>query len=224
MKNNKILKVSYSQNGEDIIVNNLAKMLNIKEMRYLDIGAHDPIELSNTYLFYSKQNYGVCIEPNPAFLYRYKKFRRKDKILNVGIGISEKADNAKYYMMSTSVLNTFSKEMAHRYENYGAKIVQTVSKPLVMVDTIIKEHFDYCPNFISIDVEGLDYEILRSINFEIYRPEIICLETVEYDKNNNWVKNAEKAIHFMSHVNYTAFADTYYNTIFVDMIKLKKRK
>jgi hypothetical protein len=59
-------KVSYSQSGEDVIVDFIFQILKIQKPSYLDVGAHHPSYLSNTYLFYQKGCQGVCIEPDPV--------------------------------------------------------------------------------------------------------------------------------------------------------------
>jgi glycosyltransferase involved in cell wall biosynthesis len=60
-------KISYSQCGEDIIIDFLLTWLKIKNPTYLDIGANDPVKLSNTYYFYKKGSRGVLIEPDSIF-------------------------------------------------------------------------------------------------------------------------------------------------------------
>ncbi len=59
----------------------------LKQPTYLDIGAHHPTYLINTAFFYLKGLRGVCIEPDPFLFAEFKKERKKDTCLNVGIGI-----------------------------------------------------------------------------------------------------------------------------------------
>ena len=61
-------KISYSQLGEDLIIEFVFNGIGINKINYLDIGAHHPIEINNTYLFYLKGSYGVLIEPDPYFV------------------------------------------------------------------------------------------------------------------------------------------------------------
>jgi hypothetical protein len=72
----KYYKISYSQSGEDLILDFLLYDLNIKPITYLDIGTNDPIEINNTYLFYTKGYSGVCVEPNPIMFEKIKRFRK----------------------------------------------------------------------------------------------------------------------------------------------------
>jgi hypothetical protein len=61
-------KVSYSQCGEDIIINFILTCLKIDKPTYMDIGAHHPFRFSNTALFYEAGCHGINIEPDPTYL------------------------------------------------------------------------------------------------------------------------------------------------------------
>ena len=110
----KRLKISFSQCGEDLIVAHLMAALKISEPTYLDIGAHHPSLLSNTYLLYLKGSRGVCIEPDPKLFAQLKAKRKRDVCLNVGIGF-DGSRSGDFYIMSSDSLSTFSKEEAERF-------------------------------------------------------------------------------------------------------------
>jgi hypothetical protein len=126
--------------------------------------------------------------------------------------------------MSGKTLNTFSKEEAERYVSYGTqKIEQVVKMPLVSVNDIIKTHFDKAPDFISLDVEGYDFAILKSFDFAKYRPKVWCIETLTYTENKTETKIKETVDYLLSK-NYFIYGDTYINTIFVDKEAWENRK
>src|SRR5687767_14108710 len=79
-------KVSYAQCGEDLIVDYVFTALGVQGPTYLDIGANDPVSLSNTYLFYRRRCAGVCVEPNPPLCEAFRRKRPRDHCLNVGVG------------------------------------------------------------------------------------------------------------------------------------------
>lgn len=85
--------------------------------------------------------------------------------------------------------------------------------PLNDINGIIEKYLQPYPNFISIDVEGLDLQIIKTLNFEKYKPEVFCVETLQYAKNNIETKNLE-LINFFQSIGYFVYADTYINTIF----------
>lgn len=208
-------KISYSQCGEDLIVDFLMQAMRIRKPTYLDIGAHHPTYISNTFFFYENGCTGVCIEPDPILLQRIKKVRNRDVCLNVGVGTGS-LDMAKFYILSTRTLNTFSLEEATRYQAYGRqKIEKVIDVHLLPISKVIDEHFSSCPNFISLDVEGMDYEIIKSIDFSKYRPEVFCVETLTYTEDKS-EKKLDEIINHMKANNYIQYADTYINTIFVD--------
>ncbi len=216
-------KVSYSQCGEDTIIDFAFGQLKINNPSYLDLGAHHPYYLSNTAYFYKKGCRGVSVEADPNLFEAFKKERPEEITLNVGVGETSGA-SANFYIMSATTLNTFSKSEAERYASYGdKKIVNIIKLPILSINDIIANHFKtQCPNFISLDIEGMDLIIIKSLDFVKYRPEILCIETISYTEN----KTEEKLKDIISYVEskgYFLYADTYINSIFVDTEKWKNR-
>ena len=215
------IKFSYSQCGEDLILQQLFKVLGVIKVSYLDVGAHHPTYLSNTYLFYKNGGNGICVEPDPSLFESFGKERPRDIHLNCGAGIVP--GEADFYVMSTSTLNTFSKEEAERYQSYGQqRILKTIRIKLETINDIILLNFQKSPNLVSLDVEGLDYLILQSFDFNKYRPEVFCLETLSYTEDKSERKLTE-IIDLMHANGYMTYADTYINTIFVDTVAWKNR-
>ena len=156
-------KVSYSQCGEDLIIDFIFTTLKIESPTYLDLGAHHPYYLSNTAFFYLKNSFGVSVEPDPDLFKLIKNERPNEISLNVGVGI-EGSEVADFYIMNIPTLNTFSKSEAERYASYPGKSIKEVIKlPLLTVNQIIQSNFKgKAPNFVSLDVEGMDFEIVNS--------------------------------------------------------------
>lgn len=214
---------SYSQCGEDLIVDHIFMWLGIERPGYLDIGAHHPKYLSNTYRLYSRGSSGICIEPDPILFRRIARVRRRDVCLNIGIGTDTRTQG-DFYIMTSRTLNTFSKEEAERCQNFGSQRIESiVTIPLVPINEVIRKHCKVMPNFISLDVEGLDFQILKTFDFDQYRPEVFCLETITFTENNTESK-MEDMIDFMKARGYFVYADTYLNTIFVDAVAWGNRK
>lgn len=213
-------KISYSQCGEDLILSFVFSDLRVERPSYIDIGTNHPVELNNTYLFYSKGSKGICIEPDSILYREIIKKRKNDVCINAGIGIDDQT-SADFYVMSTRTLNTFSRETAQQYVAYGnLKIEEIVQVPLISLNSIMKKHF--IPDYISLDVEGFEMPILESIDFTLYRPKAFCIETLTYTEN----KTEEKIvpiIDFMTKQGYFVYGDTYINSIFVDKKVWKQR-
>jgi FkbM family methyltransferase len=218
----KYLKLSFSQCGEDLIVAYLMEALQIPQPTYLDVGAHHPSRLNNTYLFYLKGSRGVCVEPDPELFAELKAKRKRDICLKIGISFDEK-ENADFYVMSSKSLSTFSEEEAKRYESYGKqRISEVINTPLASINAVLKQYFKTAPHFISLDTEGLDLQILKSFDFSRYRPPVFCVETLTYTEDKTEQK-ITAIVDYMRQQSYLPIADTYINTIFVDSERWKNR-
>lgn len=208
-------RISYSQFGEDLLVDTALTRLLISQPTYLDIGAHHSRYLSNTFYLYRKGCHGVCVEPNPVLCKEIKEHRDRDICINAGVGF-DSAEFADFYVMKNSTLSTFSKDEAEQIERLNPSILKEVVRlPLVSINQIIAQHFDTCPDFISVDVEGLDLDILKSLDFSLYRPVVFCIETINYSLGRE-IEKRHEIIDFLSEKQYFVYADTSLNSIFVD--------
>ncbi len=211
----KLLKKTYSQCGEDVIMSHLFHELRMPQPSFIDIGAHHPKYLNNTYFFYKNGSRGINIEPDPALIDAFKKQRADDKNLN--IGIADDRGMADFYVMNEPTLNTFVKEEADRIhqEHPGYFIKEVLKIQLVPLAEVIKEHNKgVFPDLLSLDVEGLDEVILRSIDYDVTAPKVICVETISFSTKGEGVKNMA-ILNFLKDKGYRVYADTYINTIFV---------
>ena len=207
-------KKSYSQCGEDLIVKFIFDTISIAKPSYIDIGAHDPFLISNTALFNELGSRGINIDPDSNLFEKIKTVRSKDINLNIGVG-PEKS-KMDLYIMSEKALNTFSKQEAENCIKEGLEIIDTKSVDILTVDEIINKYNNgVFPDFLSLDAEGFDFDILKSINFNQYYPKVICVETISFSKSGKGVKNQE-IVEFLCSKGYLIYADTYINTIFVN--------
>ena len=215
-------KTSFAQCGEDLIMDYAAGILGLGGITYLDIDTHHPIHLSNTYLFYLQDRRGVCIEPDVTLLPPFRSHRPGDVLLNVGVG--PEAGVRDFYVMTSPTLNTFSRAEAERYGTYGSQKIERVEPvPIVRVDAVLAQHFPQPPDLVSLDVEGLDLDILREFDFSRARPALFCVETLTYTEDGSERKLTE-IIDFMLAQDYFVYADTYVNTIFVDRNAWSRRR
>lgn len=215
-------RISYSQAGEDIIIDALFENLKRQETTYLDIGANDPLICNNTYLLYKKGWRGVLVEPDAAMCEVAKSKRSEDTIVNIGIGLSNESE-APFYVFPgrLNTWNTFSKEEAGIRETASGIKAKQISVPLKTINNIIEQYFPACPNFISVDVEGLDLDILKSLDFNRFRPDVFCVETISFSINNEG-KKLDDVQEFLSSKDYFVYADTHINTIFCNTDLLNK--
>src|SRR3569623_976818 len=102
------IKRSYSQFGEDAIVQ---KILKKKNGTYVDIGAYHPDLYSNTYAFYKRGWRGYAIDPNPRSKFLFRWFRPRDELIHSAVG--EKGIK-KYYEYSDPAYNSFGSPTQHK--------------------------------------------------------------------------------------------------------------
>lgn len=217
---------SYSQSGEDLIIRFLMDQLAIAKPSYLDLGAHHPSYLSNTKKFYLSGSRGINVEADPSLIGRFQSQRRRDVNLNVGVGPKGCKPTATLYLMSTPTMNTFSAEEAHRlHDTTSIKIKSTFDVPILSVDKILENcKLSHFPDFLTIDIEGLDSIIVDSLEDYPHqkRPKVICIETIEYSEKSA-PKKKMNLIKQVENQGYLLYADTWINSIFVqeDLFKRK---
>jgi len=197
--------------------------LRIAKPTYLDVGTNHPYIANNSFYFYLRGSRGVCVEPDPSFYSLIKKHRSRDVIIQAGVSTAS-AEKAELYVFPFpySGWNTFLKDEAEtRSKETGIAIEKTVAVPLVHINELIRQYFQPHPNLLSIDVEGLDLDILKSIDFELYKPEVICVESITFSMSNQENKINEIS-DFLISKGYFLFADTHINSIFCRLDAYKK--
>ncbi|MGN6605044.1 MAG: FkbM family methyltransferase [Ginsengibacter sp.] len=204
---------SFSQCGEDLLVRYIFNLRGIERPSYIDIGAHDPYFLSNTALFYAIGSRGINIEANPALIMKFEKYRPDDINLNFGIGTYE--GELDFYLMKDSTLSTFSKGEVDCMIVNGKNLSEIKKIKVTTISNILKQYFNgIFPDFLSIDVEGLDFEILQSIDFGKSCPKVICVEAAEYSPIGAG-KRKGQVIEFLVSKGYYEYANTNLNAIMV---------
>ncbi|MEI6553260.1 MAG: FkbM family methyltransferase [bacterium] len=204
---------SYSQSGEDLILNNFFKYKNTGV--YIDIGANDPKKFNNTYFFYKKGWQGINIEPNIKKIALLNKYRRKDLNLNLGAGSERGVMN--FYNFKPDTLSTFSEEIAKEYQSMGHTLKQIEKINVLPLKTILEKHLGNRKiDFLTIDTEGHDLDILKSNDWTKYRPTYIIVETLEYKSDDSAKKIDDVFSEYLTSIDYAKAIDTYINTIYYD--------
>jgi FkbM family methyltransferase len=169
-------KVYYSQNREDLLLE--AFFPDTKDGFYIDVGAYDPDYDSVTKLFYKKGWSGINIEPQQS---RYKKFvsvRKRD--INLNSGVSDKKGKLTLRAYENGGLSTFSDEIKDSYSDETDPSVQAyedVTVPVMTLKDVFAKHaLNKIINFMKVDVEGLEYEVLAGNDWNSYRPQVLCIE------------------------------------------------
>jgi FkbM family methyltransferase len=184
--------IYYGQNREDIILSAFFK--DVKKGFYVDVGACEPIKFSITKLFYEKGWHGINIEPQEREFNKLVADRKRDINLNIGVG--EKPGRLKLRAYNNEALSTFSEDVKKKYEHTKDQTGLGYKDKTVEVKTlegIFTEHKVKSIQFLKVDVEGFEYEVLKGNDWNKYRPEVLCVEANNMVKAQPWqslLKNA----------------------------------
>lgn len=204
--------ISFSQEGEDLILNRLFE--DKKSGFYVDVGAHHPIRFSNTYFFYKKGWSGINIDAMPGSMKPFRILRHRD--INIESPISDHGEEIKYYIFDEPALNGFSEKLS-RDRNFETqfKIIDTKILKTVRLDTILAMNLtkDTKIDFLSVDVEGLDLSVLKSNDWIKFRPKFVIVEIL----SNNFENIAKDPVFvFLKIHKYKLISKTLNSCIFSD--------
>jgi FkbM family methyltransferase len=168
-------KRSFSQEGEDMV---LARIFEGKSNGvYVDVGAHHPIRFSNTYMFYLRGWSGINVDAMPGSMEAFRKLRPRD--CNVEALISNKSGSVKYYLFNDFAMNTCDAELARQRDGLAHfRLTGTRTLQPQSLSAILEKHFPAGReiDFMSVDVEGWDLDVLESNNWQKFRPAIVLIE------------------------------------------------
>lgn len=200
-------RTSYSQEGEDLILN---KLFNHKKRGvYVDVGAHHPFRYSNTYLLYSKGWRGINIDASKEAVNNFDKTRQDD--INIQAAVTDKIVDVKYYIFEDNAFNTIDGKHAQNVINSGqSKLINTLKIRTITLKTILNKHYNgkASIDFLNIDTEGSDYNILKSNDWAKYKPKIICVEAINKRGESKLITN------YLTKRNYIPVAKSINSLIF----------
>jgi FkbM family methyltransferase len=159
-------RLSYSQFGEDFWLADY--FAGIEDGFYVDVGAYDPFNASNTLLLYRRGWRGINIEPDPAGLARLRRFRPRDT--NLGVAISNATGEATF-VLDGSFSTIDRSGLAPRN---GAKKIVVHTRRL---EEVLAERADGHIDLLDVDCEGLDLTVLQSNDWRRFRPTVVLAES-----------------------------------------------
>lgn len=174
IKENIWLGVHFSQFGEDILLWHYFH--NKKNGFYVDVGCHHPFRYSNTALLHTALGWhGVNIDADPRAIENFKVHRPNDININVGVGIQEEL--REFSLFADGAVNTFDKSIADNQAS-NFTLEQTFTLKVRPLSAILSEVIEPGTpiDYMDIDCEGLDYEVLQSNDWEKFRPLILSVE------------------------------------------------
>tara|TARA_X000001036_G_scaffold320366_1_gene298865 strand:- start:354 stop:1028 length:675 start_codon:yes stop_codon:yes gene_type:complete len=177
---------NYSQFDEDLFLIDFFKEK--KGGKFVDLGAFHPIRYNNTYLLYKKGWSGTNIDLNPAAIDMFNIIRTRDRNKCALIGDKNNVEKTVYYEHNFSAVNSL-------ILTEGLKKV--LKKKMKMFSKTFENLVDHNFDFLNIDLEGHDYEVLKNIDLHKYKPKLICIEILENSEDKEKIffymrKNAFK--------------------------------
>lgn len=204
---------SYAQEGEDILLMRLFPLPYAGF--YVDVGAHHPVRFSTTYLFYKYGWRGINIDAMPGSMGEFSRLRPHD--INLEMAIADRRGVATYYMYREPALNTFSQGWvdAEPQNKRFYHLVDTVEIQTYPLAEILDRYLPpgQAIDFLAVDVEGLDLEVIQSSNWQRYRPRVVVLE--QSDAHCLDQLQDDPATQYMASVNYSVLAKTFNSVFYV---------
>jgi hypothetical protein len=201
---------SYSQTGEDLLIQ---EFLPEQKGKYIDIGSGNPVIFSNTFLLYKHGWRGTLIDPIQRNIRLSKILRVKDRSICALVGPGQVQDFWVFYPYEYS---TTVQTVANKVILGGrARLVRTRKIKTIQVKELIGEISPTDPFFLSVDCEGFDLEVLKSINWSISRPRVVCVEEISNENQNHF-----PIFEFLSSLDYIKVTHSELSSIYVQKIWL----
>jgi len=204
---------SYSQEGEDMILRKYFEGQG--QGFFVDVGAHHPKRFSNTYFFYRTGWSGINIDAMPGSMSAFNRTRKRD--INLEKAVASVNKDLIYYVFDEPAINGFSEEISiDRNENTRYKIINKIEIRTETLGSILDK---YLPenvktiDFMSVDVEGLDLDVLKSNNWEKFRPQVILVELLNFESFDS-----DPVFLFLISKGYKFQAKSFYTFFFCDSI------
>ncbi|MEA5516181.1 FkbM family methyltransferase [Nodularia sp. UHCC 0506] len=170
--------VSYSQFAEDILINTLLTHFHLSDSAYyVDIGACDPVYLSNTLRLHQTGWMGINVDPNPENIAKFKIQRPND--INLEIAVSQMENEAEFIIYDSKTTGSLAVNAGSSLKNILGENPQRKIKVKTMPLRLMLEKYsptDRCFGFINIDCEGEDLVVLHSNDWMRFRPWIVAVE------------------------------------------------
>jgi FkbM family methyltransferase len=201
---------SFSQEGEDLI---LRRIFN-KQVSgfYVDVGAHHPRRFSNTFNFYRCGWLGINIDPNPDAMRAFLSDRSRD--INIQCGVADRPGTLTYYRFDEAALNTFDADVVKsRLANTPYKLLGSIEVRVERLAAILERCLpaNQAIDFLTIDAEGMDLQVLKSNDWKRYRPHCVLVESLGVSLEDAL---RGEIFPFMRDQGYELFAKTFNTLVF----------
>jgi FkbM family methyltransferase len=206
---------SFSSAGEDMILRHLVG----SEKRggfYVDVGAYHPVRSSNTFFFYLQDWRGINVEARPGSKALFDRMRPRDT--NLEVGVSTRAGELTYYVIGDdSTMNSFDRDFLEHIGMLG-EVKREIPVPVRPLSDLLAEHLPKGQHidFMNVDVEGHDIEVLSSNDWNRFRPRFVVVEDDEIDAEKSEVVRLLRAEGYELCVRNVIILDKLNSYVFID--------
>src|SRR5262245_14356330 len=192
--------ISYAQNFEDVM---LARVFRDRtDGFYVDVGAGDPVNMSVTKWFYDLGWRGINIEPNPIFYARLTTERTRD--INLDCAAGAFAGEAQYFQLPVNELSSCDPRVRARAEAAGKPITVRAVRVMPLTEILDRHCGGGSVDFLKIDVEGWERQVLSGLDWRRYRPTVVVVEATfpntRVESHSEWEKlllgSGYRQVHF----------------------------
>lgn len=206
---------TYAQYFEDVIVESLIKAYvsknknKVLSFTYIEIGANHPISTSSTFLLSKKYNAnGILVEANPDLISELSKIRKRDHVYNFAISNSDE-EYVEFYLSKDTEISSLNKQFVEAWDKKEA------NNKIRVKNKRINEILEITKNcnlvYLSIDIEGMDLDLIKDIDYTKYKPFLIQCEPSEGFKKGT----KDEMVDFLKEKNYILICETEGNLIFI---------
>jgi len=187
---------SFGQTREDAWFLDMLREKNIPWANsgfYVDLGANHPVVFSATYLLYKAGWSGITVDPIPSLCGLHRRLRPRDVSLNVGVGAA--CEQRRFWETAPDFFSSFSEEDTKRAAEKGlcAVLRETAVSLVKPSDIVAHIPAGRAVNYLTIDTEGLDGEILSNWPWDKCMPDVISCEASAMSRDESEADKVLKA-------------------------------
>lgn len=206
------VRPSFAQEGEDLL---LARLFEYQTKGfYVDVGAHHPTRFSNTHLLHKKGWRGINIDPTPGGMTAFRRARPDD--INLEIAVSSEDRMLILNIFDEPALNSFSEQVSSQRDQSRYSIQNTVEVIARPLREILNEHLPHdveVIDLLTIDAEGHDLSVLRSNDWDRFRPRVVLVEVLGSTVED---LNAREEVVLLRQLGYRIYSKLFHTVVFVD--------
>src|SRR5919204_2987818 len=167
--------ISYAQRFEDIYL--MRCFGGRSDGFYIDIGSGHPVYDNASFAFYLEGWHGVTVEPNPTLARLSTAIRPRDRHVEALLGAS--IGEATFYLVNDlHGFSTMIESHARAAQTQFGKSSQAIAVPVTTLEDLCRQHAPPAFDFLKVDVEGAEQDVLLNGDWQAYRPKVVVVEAL----------------------------------------------